>query len=258
MELELPQSCSLLYHQLRLYSNTELECSRFNTCRGGNEYSIRLDKDCELRPMSCTAGTCEDYNFETFTGCEEVTVSGATRWKCVKTYANNTQTCVYAANLQRPQENADWSKCYDAGTWDAELCDCVACKEKVQQESSCIHTTQVPSCPAPTTTTDYCYDYYSYLWKLYDEGMSVENDFLPKDPLNNLLTFGSSRHYNTIYMNSLRDSIYYKNYYSRNMYQGYQQSGNYSLPDEGVSVYATYVCQSRHNEKEVEQFMQRI
>lgn len=102
LELELPQSCNLLYHQLRLYSNTELECSRFNTCRGGNEYSIRLDKDCELRPMTCTAGTCEDYNFETFTGCEEVTVSGATRWKCIKTYANNTQTCVYAANLERP------------------------------------------------------------------------------------------------------------------------------------------------------------
>lgn len=87
----------------------------------------------------------------------------------------------------------------------------------------------------------------------------MENDFLPKDPLNNLLTFGSSRYFNNIYIHSLKESIYYKNFYSRNIYQGYQQqTGNYSLPDEGVNMYATYVCQSRQNEKEVEQFMQRI
>lgn len=110
--IEVPSSCNLLYHELRLYYDREIECSRWNTCKNGNEESIRSDKDCELRPMKCTAGTCVDHNFETFTNCETVTIGSATRQKCVKTYANYTQTCVYSTTLVRPQESNAWGKCF--------------------------------------------------------------------------------------------------------------------------------------------------
>ena len=84
------------------------------------------------------------------------------------------------------------------------------------------------------------------MWKLQEEDITVSNDFSPKDPLNNMLTFGTYKYDNKIYVQPISYARYYANYFSRNIYQ-YRTTQTYTLPSNEFNYYALYVCAKPHS-----------